>query len=70
MAMEDVEKDVSSLHISFPREYRGKEYKLLLSTFKNNSTPTKEEINELLKIYPSGIFNFDYLEQYWIFDIQ
>ena len=28
----------------------------------------EKTINELLKIYPNDLFNFDYLEQYWAFD--
>ena len=61
MTMEDVEKDVIPLildkresflriYFSFSWGYRGKKYKLLSSTFRNNSTPSKYEINELLKI--------------------
>ena len=76
MAMEDVEKDVIpvysnkresflGLYKSFPWIYRGNKYKLLLSTFRNNDTPSRKTINELLKIYPNDLFNFDYLEQYW-----
>ena len=56
------------LCISFPCGYRGKKYKLLLSNFRNNSAPSKQEIDELLKIYSSYLFNFDYLGQYWAFD--
>ena len=58
MAMEDVEKDVIPVHlnktksflglnISFPWNYRGKKYKFLLSTFRNNDTPSRKTINEL-----------------------
>ena len=76
MTMEDVEKDVIpvysnkresflGLYKSFPWIYRGNKYKLLLSTFRNNDTPSRKTINELLKIYPNDLFNFDYLEQYW-----
>ena len=79
MTVEDVEKDVIPLilnktesflrlYISFTWEYRGKKYKLLLSTFRNNFTPLRQEIDELLKIYHGDLFNFDYLEQHWIFD--
>ena len=61
MTVEDVEKDVIPLisnkresflrlYISFTWEYRGKKYKLLLSTFRNNSTSLKQEIDGLLKI--------------------
>ena len=64
--MEDVEKDVIPVHsnkresflglnISFPWRYRGKKYKLLLSTFRNNSTPSRKIINELLKSYSNLI---------------
>ena len=71
--MEDIEKDVIPLisnkresflmlYILFPWGYRGKKYKLL-STFKKNDTPSKEVIDELLKIYPKDLFNFDYLKQ-------
>ena len=48
--MEDVEKDVIpcqsflGLYISFPWGYRGKTYKLLLSTFRNNSIPSRKTI--------------------------
>ena len=81
MTMEDVEKDVIplisnkresflGLYISFPWGYRGKKYELLLSTFRNNSTPSRQKINELLKSYPTDLFNFDYLEQYWVFDTE
>ena len=79
MTMKDVEKDVIPLHsnktesflglnISFPRGYRGKKYKLLLSTFWNNNIPIRKTINELLKAYPKDIFNYVYLGQYWVFD--
>ena len=79
MTKEDVEKDVIplisnkresflGLYISFAWGYRVEKYKLLLSTFGNNSTPSKQEIDELLKIYPCDLFNFVYLEQYWGFD--
>ena len=61
-------KKFSVLQILFPWGYTGKKYKLLLSTFKNNSTPLKQEINELLKTHPSNLFNFDYLKQYWVFN--
>ena len=54
----------------FHGDIEGKKYKLLLSTFRNNNTPSRKTINELLKIYPHDLFNFDYLEQYWIFDNQ
>ena len=81
MTMVDVEKDVIplisnkresflGLYISFPWGYRGKKYELLLSTFRNNSTPSRQKINELLKSYPTDLFNFDYLEQYWVFDTE
>ena len=76
--MEDVEKDVIpvssnkresflGLYISFLWGYRGKKYKLLLSTFMNNSISSRRTINELLKRYPKDLFNFDYLKQYWVF---
>ena len=81
--MEDVEKGVispvesltktetfSNLNISFPWGYRWKKYKLLLSKFTKNAIPSRKTINELLKIYPEDSFNFDYLGQYWVFDIQ
>ena len=55
---------------TFQLGYRGKKYKLLLSTFRNNSTPSKQKINELLKTYPKDLFNFDYLEQCWVFDVE
>ena len=56
MTMEDVEKDVIpvssnkresflGLYISFLWGYRGKKYKLLLSTFMNNSISSKRTIN-------------------------
>ena len=81
MTMVDVKKDVIplisnkresflGLYISFPWGYRGKKYELLLSTFRNNSTPSRQKINELLKSYPTDLFNFDYLEQYWVFDTE
>ena len=81
MTMVDVEKDVIplisnkresflGLYISFPWGYRDKKYELLLSTFRNNSTPSRQNINELLKSYPTDLFNFDYLEQYWVFDTE
>ena len=81
MTMVDVEKDVIplisnkresflGLYISFLWGYRGKKYELLLSTFRNNSTPSRQKINELLKSYPTDLFNFDYLEQYWVFDTE
>ena len=69
--MDDVEKDVIpafsnkresflGLYISFPWGYRGKKYKLLLSTFRNNSISSRKTKNKLLKIYPKDLFNFDY----------
>ena len=81
MSKEDVKKDVIPLvsnkresllrlYISFPWGYKGTKYKLLLSTFRNNSTPSKQETDGLLKIYPSDLFNFEYFEQYWIFDTE
>ena len=81
MTMVDVKKDVIplisnkresflGLYISFPWGYRDKKYELLLSTFRNNSTPSRQKINELLKSYPTDLFNFDYLEQYWVFDTE
>ena len=71
MTMDDVEKDVIhlisnkresffGLYISFPWGYRGKKYKLLLSTFRNNSISSRKTKNKLLKIYPKDLFNFDY----------
>ena len=79
MTIEYVEKDVIpvysnkresflSLNIPFPWGYRGKKYKLLLSTFRNNNIPPRQTINELLKIYPHDLFNFAYLKQCWVFD--
>ena len=76
--MENVEKDVISLvskkresffglYIPFPSGYRSKKHNLLISTFKHNTTYSKKEIDELLKTYPNDLFNFDYLEQYWVF---
>ena len=32
--------------------------------------PSRKIINELLKIYPKDLFNYDYLEQYWVFDTE
>ena len=71
--MEAVEKDVICLilnkresflwlYISFSWGYRGKKYKLLSSTFRNNSTPSKHEIDEFLKICSSDLFNYDNLD--------
>ena len=79
--MEDVEKDAIplisnkresflELYISFPWGYRDKKYKLLWWTFRNNFTFSKQEIDELLKTYPSDLFNFDYLEQYCVFETE
>ena len=56
--------------ISRVKNYRSKKYKSLLSTSRNNSTPSKQKINELLKTYPHDLLNFDYLEQYWVFDTE
>ena len=75
MTMEDVEKDVIpvssnkresflGLYISFPWGYRVKKYKLLLSTFRNNSIPSRKTIQ------PNDLFNVEYLEQYWVFDTE
>ena len=61
MKVENVEKDVIpmssnkresflGLNILFPWGYRGKKYKSLWSTFRNNSIPSRKTINELLKI--------------------
>ena len=58
-----------SLNISFPWGYKRKKFKLLLSTFRNNSIPSRKIAKELVKIYPSVLFIFYYLEQYWVFDI-
>ena len=77
--MEDVEKDVIplilnkresflGLYISFPWGYNSKKHTLLLSTFRNNYTPSKHE--KLLKIYSKDLFNFECLEQYWVFDTE
>ena len=71
--MEDVEKNVIlvssnkresflGLYISFPWGHKGKNYELFLSTFRNNSIPSRITINDLLKIYPRDLFNFGYLE--------
>ena len=79
--MEHVKKDVITLfsskresflglYVSFPWGYRGKKYELLLSTFRNNSIPLRKAINELLNIYPRDLFNLDYLELYWVFDVE
>ena len=79
MTLEDVEKDVIpvysnkresflGLHKSFPWGYRRKKYNLLLLTFRNNNAPSRKAINKLLKIYLINLFNFDYLEQYRVFD--
>ena len=78
MTIEDVEKDVIlvfsnkresilGLYVSFPWGYKGKKDELVLSTFRNDSTPSTKTINELLEIYARHLFNFDYLEQYWLF---
>ena len=72
MAMQDEKRDVIPF-ISNKREFLSyifhfhgnievNEYQLLLSTIRNNSTPSKEIVDELLKVYPSDIFNFYYLE--------
>ena len=79
VTMEDVEKDVIPVHsnkresflglnISFPWGYRGNKHKLLLPIFRNNNTPSRKIINDLLKIYPASLFNLEYLEQYWVFE--
>ena len=58
MTMVDVEEDVIpltsikrgsflGLYISFPLGYRGKKYNLLLSTFRNNSTHSKQKTKSL-----------------------
>ena len=58
--MVDVKKDVIplisnkresflGLYISFSWGYRDKKYKILLLTFMNNSAPSKQKLNELLK---------------------
>ena len=81
MKMEDVEKDVAPVssnkresflgsYISFPWGYRGKKHDSLLSTFRNNSIPSRKRINELLKVYPRDLFNFDYFEHYLVLDIE
>ena len=73
MTIEDVEEDVIlafsnkrdsilGLYISFPWGYKGKKYELLLWKFRNDSTPSRKTINELLKIYPRDLFHFDYLD--------
>ena len=56
--------------ISRVKNYRSKKYKSLLPTSRNNSAPSKQKINELLKTYSHDLFNFDYLEQYWVFDTE
>ena len=77
MTMEDVEKDVIPVHsnkresvlqLNIPWGCRGKKYKLLLSTFRNNNISSRKTINKLLKVYPKDVFNLDYLQQYWVFD--
>ena len=79
MTVQDVEKDVIpvdsnkaesflGLNISCPWGFKGKKYKLLLSTFRNNDTPLRKIIIELLKTYQLDLFNFNYLEQYWVLD--
>ena len=81
MTMEDVEKDVISVNSNKRKSFLGlnksfvwghtrKKYKLLLSIFRSNNTPSRKIINDLLKIYPTSVFNFDYLRQYWVFDIE
>ena len=73
MTTEDVEKDVILVH-SNKRElflglniswgYRGKKYQLLLSTLRNNNTPSRNTIRELWNVYPIELFNLVYLQQY------
>ena len=29
------------------------------------SIPSRKKVNELLRVYPSDTFNFEYLEHYW-----
>ena len=81
MKMENVEKYVIplisnnresflGLYMSFPWGDRSKKYKSLLSTFRNNSTPSKRKVNESLKTYLHELFNFDCSEQYWVFDTE
>ena len=59
--MEDSEKDVITGHsnkrgsllginISFPWGYRGNKPNLLLPMYRNNNTPSRKIINDLLKI--------------------
>ena len=55
------------VYISFPWWYRGRKYKLILTTFRKYDTPSKKVIDQLLKTYLSNLFNFDYLKQYWLF---
>ena len=59
--MEDSEKDVITVHsnkresllglnISFPWGYRGNKTNLLLPMYRNDNTPSRKIINDLLKI--------------------
>ena len=54
----------------FHRDIEVKKYESLLSTFRNNSIPSRKTINELLKIYPKDLFGFDYFEQYCVSDTE
>ena len=68
--MEDVEKDVipliSKILFYLPRDIEEKSTNHY-QNLKKIDTPSKKVIDELLKIYPDYLINFDYLKQYWLF---
>ena len=39
-----------------------------ISSIVSNGIPSKKVVNELPKIYPADIFNFEYLEHYWAYN--
>ena len=46
--------------------YKGQYLQPILKPFRNGIIPSQKQIDKLLKLYPPRLFNFHYLEQYWI----
>ena len=46
--------------------YKGQYLQPILKSFRNGIIPSQKQIDKLLKLYPPRLFNFHYLEQYWI----
>ena len=46
--------------------YKGQYLQPILKPFRNGIIPSQKQIDKLLKLYTPRLFNFHYLEQYWI----